>query len=129
MRDLDVGRFLRLRNAIQQSMEAVTEDVKAYAGSVLLEAYSRFHEDALMLVPQDDLEQLLKVCPDVNPQRIGQIRSGPGSGSDQAKAFVEAKVLLGGLAGFLDGYVEENRMRVEAEEKARLAAEAGGLYL
>jgi hypothetical protein len=36
---------------------------------------------------------------------------------------------MGGLAGFLDGYVDETRLRVEAEARAALDAERGGQYL
>ena len=51
MRDLDVGRFLRLRNAIQGAMDAIDPDSQAMSGIALPEAYKRFRAQAAELVP------------------------------------------------------------------------------
>ena len=124
----DIGEFLRLRNAIRQASDAVSEDARGSSGAALPEAYRRFLEAAIEVIPEEHVSELTRICPDIDPQRLGGV-SGATGAVIQSQLFVEAKVLLGGLAGFLDGYIEETTLRIEAEERARLAAESGGQYL
>lgn len=129
MRDLDIGRFIRLRNAIQLASDASDGDGSAVT---LAESYLRFRAEALDLVPDENKDELQRLCPEIDGQEIGSITSGSVAIAvrvQQRELLAKARVLLGALAGFLDGYVEETKMRIEAEEKARLEAEKGGQYL
>jgi len=129
MRALDIGRFIRLRSAIQQSSETGSEQS---AAGPLAESYLRFRAEALDLVPEGDREELQRVCPEIDEQEIGRIPRGsinPEARVLERELHAQAKVFLGSLAGFLDGYVEETRLRIAEEEQARLATEKGGQYL
>lgn len=126
MRELDVGRFMRLRNAIQQASEAAS-DLPSRSAVALAEAYERFRQDAYDLIPEEHRAELDRICPTMDQERIA--RAEGLASSYQGEVYSEAKVLLGSLSGFLDGYIEETRDRMAAEERARLAAEQGGQYL
>lgn len=124
MRDLPLGPFLRLKGAIEQAANSISEESAAVSGIALPQAYKRFRSEALELVPDEDKEELSRICPEWTTP-LG----GSHAGMKSAEFYTEARVLLLGLAGFLNGYVLETQIRVEAEEKARLAAEEGGQYL
>ena len=126
MRDLDIGRFLRLRNAVQQAASAIPADSSGTSGRALPEAYKRFREEALAIVPKEHREQFEQVCPEWTTSLGGSRAEDPFI---QSQFYNEARVLMGGLAGFLDGYVDETRLRIEAEERAALEAERSGQYL
>lgn len=127
MRDLDVGRFLRLRNAIREAMEAGAD---VGAAPSLARQYRAFRESAIELVPPEHEDELRALAPEIDDEKTRlELGPNPQSMFRAKELHGEVSVLLGGLAGFLDGYIQEAQMRMEAEEKARLAAAQGGQYL
>ncbi len=125
MRDLDVGRFLRLRNAIQGAMDAIDADSQARSGIALPEAYRRFRAQAAELVLEEHQQAFNATCPEWKEPLGGFTHSGnPAEALRQSRYYNEARVLMGALAGYLDGYVAETRLNLETEAYARERARA-----
>lgn len=122
MRDLEIGPYLRLRAAIEATINSIPDESQTSSGSALPKAYKRFRNDAVRLIPDEDIEQFLRLCPEWT-QPLGGVQK-PGT---HARWFNEAKALLASLAGFLDGYVQETQLQINAEEyaKAKVADERG----
>lgn len=122
MRDFeDIGRFIRVRSAVQNALEGAGDLERVEAATALAEAYVRFRTEAIALIPEEHVEELASICPSLNDQSMN-----PQTAEEFATLLGRSKVLLGSLAGFLDGYVQETELRIEAEERARLAAKSVG---
>lgn len=123
---MEVGRILRLKEAIRGAMDALA-DKSATTGDALPDAYKRFREETLGAVGPEHREELERLCPTwTRESTAGDFRRG----FDPIKAGAaaeEARALLGQLAGWLDGFVLEARMKLEAEAYAqeKLRAERG----
>ncbi len=124
MRDLDPGRFIRLRSAILEAMEAIDDQSRRTAGASLARAYERFRAEAYEIVPEEQRNEFDRVCPEwTRPLRHGSLLAAAIEG--QSRTYDEAKVLLRTLVGFLNGYVQETQMNFEAKAyaSAKLKAE------
>lgn len=89
----------------------------------------RHRGEALDLVPEEDVDDLQRMCPRIDEEKIGRTQAISLDQGTRAEILGEAQLLLGARARFLDGYIHETQMAMEAEAKARLAQESGGQYL
>ena len=74
MRDLDVGRFIRLRSAVLGAMGAIDNQSRKTGGAALARAYQRFRAEAYEIVPEDQRDEFTRVCPDWNSPSRGRDR-------------------------------------------------------
>lgn len=114
--ELEEKRLTRLRRSIRQATEA-SSGLDHACGEALADAYARFRDVTRQVVPEEHLPEFEAVCPELTKPK-GLARPEVGR-----KLFSEAKILLGSLAGFLDGYAD-------GEEKTRLRRDGrAGIYL
>lgn len=119
---MDVGRFIRLRGAIRETLASMGE--AANAGAVpLSERCEVFRREAVDLIDEDFKEEFARLFPE-NVQGAGS--SSPGTAT--ARVFERAKGLLASLAGWLDGEISRVQMQMEAEADAKERARQQGQY-
>ena len=123
---IDVGRFLRLRGAIISTLAAVPVDQAAMSGEALPTSYNRLRGEAIDIIPakaRDEFERLFPEDPLTPRRRTG----GPNYQMETANRANEARAILGTLAGWLGGFIDEARMKQEvaAYAEARIKAERG----
>jgi len=118
---IDVGRFVRLVGAIRAAIDSADPGLAAVAGNALAQTYSRLRAEARNLVPDDRRDELDRVCPETL-QATGGSRM-----LLQAARFNAARSALSILAGWLQGFVDEARMAMEARAyaEARVKEERG----
>ncbi len=115
--EFEEKRLTRLRRSIRQAAEASSGLDHASGGEALADAYARFRDVTRQIVPEEHLPEFEAVCPELTKPK-GLARPEVGR-----KLFSEAEILLGSLAGFLDGYAD-------GEEKTRLRRDGrAGIYL
>ena len=112
---VDTGRLLRLRGAITGTL-ASTERGEGgrspFAGEALGDAYNRYRSELLSLLPDNSTirSEVEALCPAFS-------EAPPGSRHDLFghDAFTgKAAALLGQLAGWIDGLIEEAQMQMNA---------------
>jgi hypothetical protein len=127
MAEFDLGRLLRLQEAINASTDT---EASGKAAPALSESYMRLRGQAAELVAETQLaDEFAATFPEI------EVVQGP-SGRDPAQAAAfsisaapqaeNALALLRQLGGWVAGIVREmtleQQMRIEAQEKAKLAA-------
>ena len=126
MRELNTGKFLRLKGAIEG---AIDEAPAANAGTMLMESYNRYLEEALRIIPEEHYDELTRVCPAFSPKQIEDLKQDLNPQTD-LQLTTQGKVMLRALAGFLDGYIKEtefNRgLEMEKAREGRISAEGKG---
>jgi hypothetical protein len=130
--EIDVERFIRLRNTVRSAAASVPMGQESAAGDVLATAFQRLRPEVLDTLPEALREEFTKLFPDdVLKQSGGGGGLGPGRLRADAVQATEARSLLEQMAGWLDGVVEsaEHQMRIEIEARAyaqeRVRAERG----
>lgn len=104
-------------------MQSVDDRSRKTAGTALAQAYRRFRAEARDIVLEEHRDEFERVCPDWAPphrtRSLLSLMEGP------SRVYDEARIMLGTLAGFLDGYVRETQINLEAEAyaAAKLKAE------
>lgn len=115
----DVGRFLRLQGAIQAALDSIPMDQAVVAEQPMKDAYLRLRAETRSVIPGETLEEFDRMFPT-------EVKVGPTGSSRmviRAARFNAARSLLGSLAGWLDGFVQEARMTIEAEAYAHARVE------
>lgn len=107
-----MGRFLRLSQTILGALASADGEGPVQAREPLIRAYQRYRSEAydLLLDYRDEFD---RVCPAWTSPEIAH------AATRNAVEFAEAKLLMKALAGFLDGYVRETQLNLEAEAYAR----------
>lgn len=123
---IDVGRFLRLQGAITSALTAVPVEQAARSGEALPTAYARLRGEAIDIIPAKARDEFERLFPEDPLTARGWTR-GPGYATDTANRANEARAVLGMLAGWLGGFVDEARMEQEAAAyaAARIKAQRG----
>jgi hypothetical protein len=113
---MDIGKFLRLQGAITSTIEGSKGMNSTQAGSAVEDAYYRLRQEAREAIPDGDREEFDRLFPDtVNPSQRAHMSTQPVSALER---YGTAQSLLAGMSGWLDGYVREARLQVEAEAYA-----------
>lgn len=111
MMAIDVGKFLRLKGAIQGAMDAVPTGSAAFSGTSLVDAYLTLRKETAEAIPEELAEEFDRQFKP-SPFKAGSGMRSIGAG--QAQTFNEARALLGKMAGWLDGIIQEARLEAEA---------------
>jgi hypothetical protein len=118
----DIGKFMRLRGAIQFAMDAVDPGQAAMGGDALARTYERLRGEVREAVHKGYRDEFDRLFPE-------QVHRGSGATPAQmsARTYNEARSLLGSMAGWLQGFIDEARMQneVQAFAEARVKAERG----
>jgi hypothetical protein len=110
---VDVGKLMRLRGAIQGALNSIPTDQAPVAGRAMADRWRELREEARNVIPAEQLDEFESLFP-------GGPEGNPGLGlRGQAAMFNEARGLLGSLAGWLEGFIEEARLQAEAEAYGR----------
>lgn len=110
---VEVGRFMRLRGAIQGALDAIPVDQAAVAGRAMAARYRIFRHEAQKVVPKGYLDELESLFPEA------PIAGGRRDVREEAETYNQARGLLGALAGWLDGFIQEARSQAETEAYVR----------
>ena len=103
---------MRLRSAVRETMAALHAGEKAGQGVAAPEAYERLRAEALAIVPDDKAEEFGHLFPEWTGGKVGRV------GMHAVPLAEQALAMLGQLAGWLDGFVEEARLAAEAQAYA-----------
>src|SRR3546814_20247392 len=114
----DVGRFMRLRGAIKAALESVPVDHSS-AYEALAAAYSRLREQVSELVGSGypDFDDLF---PDSvsTAGATGNISRDPMILFKQQEVASAARTLLGQLAGWMDGLIQEAQYSAQLQPRS-----------
>jgi len=124
---IEVGRFLRLKNMVDSVLAQSKQDSRSLEGKALADAYSALREEGRALAESVDevaeFDRLFQpLRGEVPPSKISSAGFDPFAAASYAN---EAAAVLARLSSWLNGFVEEARMAMEAEAyaKARLEQE------
>ena len=130
MVELDLGRLLRLKGMIESA--ASTVDPAVASAPALTESYSRMRAQVFELVNGSELSNEFSAAfPKMNPVSTP---SGSGHPSNMVRQIrtaeaeaQKARTLLGQLAGWLTGLIEEQTLtaRIKAEAAERIKQQRG----
>jgi hypothetical protein len=123
----DISRYLRLQGAIRAAIDAVPEGQAALAGHAMMNAYRRFRSEARANIPNEQFSEFDAMF----PTEVIFERANPRDDlQDAAAEFNAARLPLSTMAGWLDGFVQEAKMQMEANAyaKARVKEERGVGY-
>ncbi len=123
---LDIGRLLRLKNMVDTAATSV--EPNAGSARALTDSYVRLREEVREMIADSELKhEFHRVFPGIaiqeapNPSLAGGLAL-----EDDARLNAEAqraRALLGQLAGWVQGLIDEQtlekRLQLEAEAKAR----------
>jgi hypothetical protein len=124
---IDLGRLLRMRGmVIGASQVEATRD----AGIALVRAYAGLREELLRILEPETLRELHDEFERLFPPMAEPLPWHPMRGviatAELAAASSEAKVNLQKIQGWIQGLIDEltldQKMRMEAEETAKLAS-------
>lgn len=90
---IDVGRFIRLRGAVRETMNALQGGEKAAQGVAAPEAYERLRAEALAIVPGDKADEFGRLFPEWAGGKAGRV------GIQAVPLAEQALAMLGQLAG------------------------------
>jgi hypothetical protein len=96
----DIGKFLRLRGAIQSIVEGLDDDQAVMAGEALAKDYARLRKEVAVVVSPENEEEFSRLF----PESVHGYGSGP---MDYARKYHGAKGLLTQLGGWLQGFIDE----------------------
>ncbi len=116
---LDVSRFLRLQGAINAAVAAIPSDHAATAVTALAGSYMTMREEVRLVIDdslRDEFDRLFPVM-DV-PAAPNVMRGGGFDPFKSADIANQARARLKAMGGWLDGFVQEARMKMEAEAYA-----------
>jgi hypothetical protein len=121
---IDIGKFLRLKSSIEAAMSAVPTDQAAVAAGAMMATYDRIRAEVADVVSDEQSDEFSSLFPETVTNYPGLVL---GASSKEAAKYNSARVLLGSLAGWLDGFVAEARMQKEADAyaAARVKEERG----
>jgi hypothetical protein len=108
----DVGRFLRLKNSIEGAVAPFGEGSSAIAGGALPNAYVSLREEVREAIGPQHQAEFDRLFPAWNEP------INTSHGIHTATQHSRAKGLLGRLAGWLDGFVQEAQMAMNAQAYA-----------
>jgi hypothetical protein len=111
--DVDVGKFLRLSNLVTRAMDSVPFEQAALAGRALAGTYGQVRGEVLAAIPEEVREEFERLF----PESVRTQQDARGAAVEVSR-FNAAKVALGSLAGWLQGFIDEARLRFEAEAYA-----------
>ena len=117
---LDLGRLLRLKGTVESAVSGVEIDWMAAPG--LTESYNRILDEVRGLVEGTSLAEELERFPEIENYR--ERGPSPRAVAEGGSAAKRAASMLGQLAGWLDGLIQEQtldqRLKYEAEERVKL---------
>lgn len=108
---IDVGKILRLAGAVEKAAKIETE-YPVQTSSAVSERYKALRLEVARAVEDDAREEFDRLF----PAELGGYGRNP---NDMLEKFYAARTLLETLAGWLDGFIQEARMTIEAEAYAR----------
>jgi hypothetical protein len=127
--NLDLGRLLRVQAMVRESQVEATHA----AADALVRAYLSLREEMHTILASEDLKEL-----QLEFQRLFERMDDPvpfipllnvETGAKRESAAYEALVNLRKLSGWIQGLIDEltfeQRLRIEAEEKAKAANRPG----
>lgn len=117
---LDIGQILRLREAIRGALDASPPADAVLAARPMTTSYDRLRKEVAQALSDSERVEFDRLFPEL----------GWGAGvaaGERAEQYHKARALLASLAGWLDGFVAEARMALEAKEygEARAREERG----
>ncbi len=115
MTDTSTGKLLRLRGAIQATLDALPPQQAAGEGEAMAGAYRRLRAEVCRVVHEEDEDEFKSLFPttvDRATTIVGSILMHPTA------RYSTGRGLLASLAGWLDGYIEQARMAMEAQAYA-----------
>ncbi len=99
--------------------KSVPEGSSVTAGDALPNAYQKLREEVGTVIEDEQREEFERLFPPWSrPSTAGSVRGGFDP-LRAAAATNEARALLGQLAGWLEGFVSEVRMKLEADAYAK----------
>jgi hypothetical protein len=119
--NLDLGKLLRMQAMVTAAQVTAT----ASAGQALVRAYMGLVAEMNLVLQGDGLEELREefarlFTPIEEPHVMNERLNAVGA----ASALVKLRQLGGWIQGLIDERTFEQRLRIEAEEKAKLAEQA-----
>jgi hypothetical protein len=84
--------------------------------SAMVGAYRRLRPEALEVTPEEHREEFERQFP--RPEKIDFRSDVPGPAGQEASEFATARALLGSLAGWLGGFVQEAQLTAQARAGA-----------
>jgi hypothetical protein len=116
---LDVARFLRLQGAINAAVAAVPAGHAATAVSALAGSYMNMRAEVRLVIDeslQDEFDRLFPVMEvPAAPDVMGGGGFDPLKSADVAN---QARTRLNTMGGWLDGFVQDSRIKIEAQAYA-----------
>lgn len=117
-----------MQGLAQAALESIDPGQAAMAGEAMASTYARVRSDVREAIPEQYLEEFDRLFPIAAVQPLGAGRGALiHSPTAEAQWFNMARALLASLAGWVNGFVEESRMRMEAQAyaEARVKEERG----
>jgi hypothetical protein len=126
---IDTGRFLRLKGMVDGVLASSSSDQRSLQAKALSDAYLSLRDEARELAEAEavtaEFDRLFPNLPGAVPSsKISSAGFDPFEGASYAN---EAAAALAKLSGWLNGFVEQARLAMEAEAyaKARVNQERG----
>ncbi len=113
-----LGRILRIREAIRGALDAAPPSKAAVAAREMTSAYERYRSEAAGLLDEGYLDEFERMFPELDPPPPSKPWWRIIRRSEQREQYSKARVLLDSLAGWLDGFIAEARMKLKAREAA-----------
>jgi hypothetical protein len=124
--DLDLGKLLRLKGMVESAASAV-DPAQPESAHAITDSYQRLRAQVGELVGGSDLEgEFTASFPEIDVARFEPRRGSLiAEGAAALNAAQRARVLLGQLAGWLEGLIVERTLqqRIEAEAAERVKQE------
>ena len=103
---------MRLQGAIRAALDSIPADQAALAAGAMIENYDRLRSEVRSSIPADKADEFDRLFPEKVPFPVN---SPAGRLGREASKFSSARALLGSLAGWLDGFIQESRFWTEIQ--------------
>jgi hypothetical protein len=114
---LDLGRLLRVQAMVT---EAAQTQATMNAAVALVRAYMGLRNEVLLITEAEDLKELRDECERLFPVLGEPPRVAHQLDTGAAEALLNLRKLGGWIQGLINELTLEQRMRMEAEERAKL---------
>lgn len=126
MTDVDLGRVIRLKTSIDQAAAAgrMGDQWSPMGGEAMKSAYLAMRQELLLLLDESNLveefQRMNPAVPDSRPPVLSNLFAASAYSESYGSALLR-------MAGWLDGLIQESRMRMEiaALTTARIKEERG----
>jgi hypothetical protein len=120
---MDVARFMRLQGTVQAAINSVDERQALISGMSLMETYTRLRSEVYNTIGDAERGEFTRLF----PKMVDRDPSTNASPEEAKQAWTEARALLTQMSGWLEGYVRQAQMTLEAQAYAeeRVRAERG----